>query len=137
MHNTCEGSRVPDLGSQTSGRSGRVLIAWLAVAALLLAAWCRGQSGPAAVTPTCDNEALTAYDGLLVLAPHPDDEVLAFGGLIAAYMRLGKPVSVVVVTDGIRYRMYDGRHEFTPLAYANLARLKRPALDLFERMKRP
>src|SRR5439155_2957529 len=30
----------------------------------------------------------------------------------------------VVVTDGIRYRMYAGGHEFEPMAYANLARLK-------------
>jgi hypothetical protein len=43
----------------------------------------------------------------------------------------------VAVTDGIRYRMYAGRHEFEPVAYANLARLKQPAATLFERMKRP
>jgi hypothetical protein len=43
----------------------------------------------------------------------------------------------VVVTDGIRYRMYDGAHAFEPLAYANLARLKQPAADLFARMQRP
>lgn len=42
----------------------------------------------------------------------------------------------VVVTDGIRYRMYDGAREFAPLAYANLARLKQPAADLFARMQR-
>ena len=48
----------------------------------------------------CDNEALTSYDGLLVFAPHPDDETLAFAGLITAYIRQGKPVKVVVVTDG-------------------------------------
>jgi hypothetical protein len=43
----------------------------------------------------------------------------------------------VVVTDGIRYRMYDGSRDFAPLAYANLARLKQPAADLFARMQRP
>jgi LmbE family N-acetylglucosaminyl deacetylase len=53
--------------------------------------------------PVCRNEALTAYDALLVLAPHPDDEVLAFGGLTAAYHALGKPVTVVVSTDGDAY----------------------------------
>jgi len=41
----------------------------------------------------------------------------------------------VVVTDGIRYRMYDSNRDFAPVAYANLARLKRSALNLFERMK--
>jgi hypothetical protein len=43
----------------------------------------------------------------------------------------------VVVTDGIRYRMYAARTGFEPVAYANLARLKRPAAELFTRMQRP
>lgn len=43
----------------------------------------------------------------------------------------------VVVTDGVRYRMYDAANSFQPLAYANLARLKQPAADLFARMQRP
>lgn len=42
-----------------------------------------------------------------------------------------------VVTDGIRYRLYEGARDFRPLAYANLARLKRPAADLFTHMQRP
>lgn len=43
----------------------------------------------------------------------------------------------VVVTDGIRYRMYEAGSDFAPIAYANLARLKQSALQLFARMKRP
>jgi hypothetical protein len=43
----------------------------------------------------------------------------------------------VVVTDGVRYRMYAGGRSFEPVAYANLARLKKPAADLFARMQRP
>lgn len=43
----------------------------------------------------------------------------------------------VVVTDGIRYRMYDGDRDFEALAYANLVRLKEPAADLFARMQPP
>ena len=43
----------------------------------------------------------------------------------------------VVVTDGIRYRMYEAANEFAPVAYANLARLKKSSLELFERMRRP
>ena len=35
---------------------------------------------------------------------------------------LGVPRDVIV-TDGIRYRMYAGGREFEPVAYANLARL--------------
>lgn len=43
----------------------------------------------------------------------------------------------IVVTDGIRYKMYshnDG--ESRPIAYANFSWLKRPALELIEMMKR-
>jgi hypothetical protein len=49
---------------------------------------------------------------------------------------LGLPRDVIV-TDGIRYRMYAGARGFAPVAYANLARLKQPAADLFARMQRP
>lgn len=53
--------------------------------------------------PACANDELAAYDGLLVLAPHPDDETLGFGGLVSAYLAQDKPVQVVVVTDGDAY----------------------------------
>jgi LmbE family N-acetylglucosaminyl deacetylase len=39
---------------------------------------------------------------LLVVAPHPDDESLGCGGLIALSRRAGIEVSVVLVTDGSR-----------------------------------
>lgn len=38
--------------------------------------------------------------GLLVLAPHPDDEILGAGGLMAAHALRGAPITVAVVTDG-------------------------------------
>ncbi len=37
---------------------------------------------------------------LVVLAPHPDDEVLGTGGLLRLAARLGREVLVVAVTDG-------------------------------------
>lgn len=37
---------------------------------------------------------------LLVLAPHPDDEVIGCGGLVAQHLRDGRAVRIVVVTDG-------------------------------------
>jgi O-antigen biosynthesis protein len=37
---------------------------------------------------------------LLVLAPHPDDEVLGCGGLMAAMLSQGVPVQVVIASDG-------------------------------------
>jgi LmbE family N-acetylglucosaminyl deacetylase len=36
----------------------------------------------------------------IVVAPHPDDETLGAGGLIAAQRRRGIPVLIVAVTDG-------------------------------------
>ncbi len=38
--------------------------------------------------------------GLVVIAPHPDDESLACGGLIAAACAEGRAVRVVIVSDG-------------------------------------
>jgi LmbE family N-acetylglucosaminyl deacetylase len=58
---------------------------------------------PEPAEPACANAALTAYDGLLVVAPHPDDETLGFAGLLTAYREQGKPVAVVVTTDGDAY----------------------------------
>ena len=49
---------------------------------------------------------------------------------------LGVPCDVVV-TDGIRYRMYEASKDFAPVAYANLARLKQSSRELFARMQRP
>lgn len=37
---------------------------------------------------------------LLVLAPHPDDEVLGCGGLIALHAAEGRQIAVVIATDG-------------------------------------
>ena len=52
---------------------------------------------------TCSNSALTGYDELLIIAPHPDDEVLGFAGLMLEFIRLKKPVSIVVVSIGDAY----------------------------------
>lgn len=49
---------------------------------------------------------------------------------------LGSPKDVIV-TDGIRYRLYSADREFQSTAYANLFRLKQPAADLFARLRRP
>jgi LmbE family N-acetylglucosaminyl deacetylase len=62
---------------------------------------------------------------LLVIAPHPDDETLGCGGLIARARQLGQTVSVVFVTDG--GRSHPGSRLFCP---ARLAATRRSeALD--------
>ena len=44
----------------------------------------------------------------------------------------------VVVTDGLRYRLYAANERgYEQVAYANVTRLKREALQLFWRMKAP
>lgn len=42
----------------------------------------------------------------------------------------------IVVTDGLRYRLYAADEEYQPVAYANLTRLKQPSLALFDRIRR-
>jgi len=42
----------------------------------------------------------TAQDRLLVVAPHPDDETIAAGGLIRSALRAGADVRVLFATDG-------------------------------------
>jgi LmbE family N-acetylglucosaminyl deacetylase len=65
---------------------------------------------PTIVPLTSEAAWLTVFRGLadwevpfvptLVLAPHPDDETLGAGGLIAKLCRAGIPVTIVAITDG-------------------------------------
>lgn len=51
--------------------------------------------------PTITAEALVPPGSrAVVVAPHPDDEVLAFGGCLAQLARLGTHIQVIAVTDG-------------------------------------
>lgn len=45
-------------------------------------------------------EHCLAHGRVLVLAPHPDDEVFGCGGAIMRHLAAGDPVRVIVVTDG-------------------------------------
>lgn len=44
--------------------------------------------------------AITGDGPALILAPHADDETLGCGGLIAGSVSAGRPISVLVLTDG-------------------------------------
>ncbi|GJE29094.1 PIG-L deacetylase family protein [Methylobacterium organophilum] len=50
--------------------------------------------------PFADLRTLAGGGGLVVIAPHPDDESLGCGGLIAQARARGMPVRLVVVSDG-------------------------------------
>jgi LmbE family N-acetylglucosaminyl deacetylase len=55
--------------------------------------------------------ALLRGERLLVLAPHPDDEVIGCGGLVALHLREGRAVRVVVATDGAQGGAAEVRQE--------------------------
>lgn len=91
--------------------------------------------------PQCANAELLAYDGLLVLAPHPDDESLGFGGLASLYREQDKPVTVVVVTDGDAYceacRLWKNSSvRGAPCVANELSNLATPAVDSFAEVRR-
>ena len=50
--------------------------------------------------PWAEAEAIVGPGRTLILAPHPDDECLGCGGLIATLCAMGRPPRVVVLTDG-------------------------------------
>jgi len=50
--------------------------------------------------PCVDLDTLLGLERPLILAPHPDDESLGCGGLIAACCQRGRPPFVVILTDG-------------------------------------
>ena len=66
---------------------------------------------PMLILPTPAESDLVPYSAcavlparsVLVLAPHPDDEVFGCGGAIMRHVGAGVPVSVLVLTDGALY----------------------------------
>src|SRR5438046_7255856 len=64
---------------------------------------------------------------LLVLAPHPDDEVIGCGGLVAQHLAEGRSVRVVVATDGGQAGVAAEREEETRNALAILCGAGNPA----------
>ena len=57
---------------------------------------------------------------MVVVAPHPDDEILGVGGLLSLAAAAGVDVRVVAVTDG------DGSHPGSPTVTAEDLRTRRP-----------
>ena len=58
--------------------------------------WLQGQALPCVTA----GDMVGPTERAVVVAPHPDDEVLAVGGLMAQLADLGRRVAVVAVTDG-------------------------------------
>src|ERR1700737_1142755 len=51
--------------------------------------------------PVADLDQIFGTGGIVVVAPHPDDETLGCGGLIALASQLGRNIQVVVISDGV------------------------------------
>jgi len=60
-----------------------------------------------------ETSALPAAQKVLILAPHPDDEVFGCGGAAALLQQSGASVDVVVLTDGAGYASDDQRQAIT------------------------
>ncbi len=62
---------------------------------------------------------------LLVLAPHPDDEVIGCGGLVAQHLRERREVRVVVATDGAQAGAAETREEESRCVWRASAKSRR------------
>ena len=67
-------------------------------------------------------ESFLHAERVMIIAPHPDDEVLGCGGMILRYLREGAAVSIIYLTDG-RYglaRTGEGRRKAEALSIRSL-----------------
>ncbi len=79
----------------------------------------------AEMLPLAGFDAIDRPGGLLVVVPHPDDESLGCGGLIAAAAARGKRVAVVMVSDGVA--SHNNSRRFPPDARRALRRAEAEA----------
>jgi LmbE family N-acetylglucosaminyl deacetylase len=85
---------------------------------------------------------------MLVIAPHPDDETLGAGGLIAMQRRRGTDVTVAAVTDGencypdgvgigeIRRLEQEGALEYLGVEHSKIIRLRLPDSGVSSKMEK-
>jgi LmbE family N-acetylglucosaminyl deacetylase len=71
---------------------------------------------------------ITANDRIVVVAPHPDDEVLGAGGLIQQACAVGAEVHVIYLTSGdhnqIAFKLYKLRLHLSPKQYIGFGELR-------------
>ena len=102
-------------------------ILWTLVAS---AAALAGQNGATKVEErSWPKLMLGPTDRVLVLAPHPDDEVLGCGGVIQQAMALGLPLRIVFLTYGDFYEQsfirYEKRPVLTPRGVEGMGEIRR------------
>ena len=72
----------------------------IAVLGVVLLWWAAHRMLPPAEAPTEPEAVLVPHDRILILAPHPDDEVLGCAGVIQKALAMHVPVRVVFFTYG-------------------------------------
>jgi len=86
-------------------------------------------SGVSAAHAATSGLDLTPNDRILVLAPHPDDEVLGCGGILQKAVARGLPVRVVFMTNGDSnewsFLAYRFRPTLLPSSAINMGTLRR------------
>ena len=85
-------------------------------------AW-RGWDGLRALAPIAIDELAPPGARIVVVAPHPDDEVLGCGGALAQLAQTGHEIVVVGVTDG--EGSHPGSATWTPASLARQRRAER------------
>lgn len=68
---------------------------------------------------------------LLVLAPHPDDEVIGCGGVVFQHLRDGRQVRVAVATDGVEAAPGEDRDAYRARREEESRRALNAAFDFF------
>ena len=72
---------------------------------------------------------LNENDRILILAPHPDDEVVGTGGVIQEAIRLKRPLKVVYLTNGdnneLAFIVYDKRLVLSPKEFIRLGEVRK------------
>ena len=79
----------------------------------------------AAAAPFADIRALAPAKGLMVIAPHPDDETFGCGMALAAAVAAGRHVQLVLLTDGEASHPGSARFDKTALARLRSRELQR------------
>ena len=99
--------------------------------------WTAGEARAAFAAAPCVTLDILAPPGpLLVVAPHPDDESLGCGGLIACAAAAGREVMVAALTDGAASHPNSRAYPAGPLAQLRRAELAAAVGELADRQAR-
>jgi len=74
-------------------------------------------------------EPITKDDRILILAPHPDDEIIGCAGVIQKAVAVGAPVRIAYLTNGdanqLAFIVYEKRLTFLPGEFVHMGEVRR------------